>query len=147
MATRRARRPIGILAVAVLIGAASVASAVPAVAKGSPIGARWQLVDYGQSGCFSPNVHDTYYGVYINGSWRTTINVGASGLPSNGVYDTSYAPVPPGSSTGEYSLAYVHVTLNPTPAVGTYTAWLWASDGRTTQQVPVTIVVATRCGY
>jgi hypothetical protein len=120
---------------------------VPAAAKGTPSGSRWQLVDYGQSGCFSQNVHDTYYGIYISGRWSTSIDVGASGLPSGGSYDTSYAPIPPGSSTGEYSLAYVHVMLNPNPPLGTYTASLWASDGRTTHQVPVTLVVKTRCGY
>jgi hypothetical protein len=107
----------------------------------------WQLMDYQQQGCFSPNVHDTYFGIWISGQWRSSINVGAGGLPAGGAYDTSYAPIPPGSSTGQYSLAYVHVMFSTTPPIGVYTASLWASDGRTTQQVPVTINVVSRCGY
>ncbi len=145
MVTRRARRLIGI---ALLSGLVLLAGAVPASAKGSPPAtSRWQLVDYGQTGCFSANVHDTYYGIWISGQWTRAINVGASGLPAGGTFDTSYAPIPPGSSTGIYSLAYVHVRLAVNPPVGLYTASLWASDGQVTQQVPVTLDVRTRCGY
>jgi hypothetical protein len=107
----------------------------------------WTLVDYRQDGCFSPNVGDTYFGIYVDGRWRTSIDVGASGLPAGGSYDTSYAPIPPGSSDGEYTLAYVHVVLSPLPPVGRYTATLWADDGRTRQGVPIALDVTTKCGY
>jgi hypothetical protein len=107
----------------------------------------WTLVDYRQAGCFSPNVGDTYYGVYLDGRWRTSIDVGASGLPPGGSYTTSYAPIPPGSSNGEFTLAYVHVVLAPLPPVGRYTAALWADDGRSRQEVPIALEVKTKCGY
>lgn len=107
----------------------------------------WQLVDYHQSSCFDTNVHDTYYGIYINGKWTHKINVGITHLPAGGTYNTSYAPIPPGSSNGEYSLAYVHPTIPATTPVGTYTANLWASDGTSRQMVHVTLVVKTSCGY
>ena len=120
---------------------------VSAVAPSSARTATWRLEDYGQSACFSPNVHDAWYGVYIDGRWRRPIDVGASGLPAGGSYDTTYAPIPPGRSTGEYSLAYVHVMLSTLPPVGTYTASMWASDGRTRQAVPIVLDVRSRCGY
>jgi hypothetical protein len=109
--------------------------------------APWHLEDYQQSSCFSPNVGDAYYGVYIEGRWRRSINVGASNLPPGGSFSTNYAPIPPGSSTGDYTLAYVHVTLSPLPPLGTYTASLWASTGRIRQSVPIELVVQDRCGY
>ncbi len=152
MVRGRARRVIGIACLAVVVGMTTLLSGAGSAAALSPLRGRpgvsaWQLVDYQQRSCFSPNVHDTYFGVWISGRWSTSINVGASGLPAGGSYDTSYAPIAPGSSTGVYSLAYVHVVLSATPPIGTYTASLWASDGRTTQQVPVTIDVQSRCGY
>ena len=104
-------------------------------------------MDYHQSACFSPRVTSSYYGIWISGHWRRAIDVGAQGLPAGGSYSTSYAPIAPGSSTGEYSLAYVRVDVPATLPVGTYTASLWASDGRATQTVPVTLVVKSRCGY
>ena len=146
MVTGRMRR---LAAIALLVGAlAAFTGTGTATAKGrpNPGSSSWRLMDYAQTGCFSTNVHDTYYGIWISGTWTTAIDVGAAGLPAGGSYDTSYAPIPPGSSTGVYSLAYVHVRLSTNPPIGTYTASLWASDGRTTQQVPVTIDVRARCG-
>jgi hypothetical protein len=107
----------------------------------------WHLVDYGQKVCFSSRVTDSYFGVWISGRWTHSINVGAQRLPAGGGYDTSYAPIAPGSSTGEYSLAYVHVMLAPTTPIGAYTASLWASDGRSSQSVPIVLDVRARCGY
>jgi uncharacterized protein DUF5980 len=107
----------------------------------------WHLVDYGQRACFSSRVTDSYFGVWISGRWTHAINVGAQRLPTGGGYDTSYAPIAPGSSTGEYSLAYVHVMLTPTTPIGTYTASLWASDGSRSQSVPIILDVRARCGY
>jgi len=107
----------------------------------------WHLVDAQQKGCFSPRVTDSYFGVWISGRWTHEINVGASRLPAGGSFDTSYAPIPPGSSTGVYSLAYVHVSLPSSTAVGIYSASLWASDGSRTQSVPIVLDVRVRCGY
>jgi hypothetical protein len=104
-------------------------------------------MDYHQSACFSPRVTTSYYGIWIKGTWTRPINIGITNLPSGGSYSTSYAPIPPGSSTGEYSLAYVAVQIPTTTQVGTYTASLWASQGKTKQTVPVTLVVKTKCGY
>jgi hypothetical protein len=146
----RARRLIGMVSLAgvVAVGSAFV-GALEAAAKTAPPPGKssWQLEDYQQRGCFSPNVHDHYFGIYIDGRWTTSIDVGASNLPAGGTYDTSYAPIPPGSSDGIYSLAYVHVSFASPPPVGLYTTSMWASDGRITRQVPITLDVRTRCGY
>jgi hypothetical protein len=111
-----------------------------------PAAATWKLVDYQQKACFSPSVKTSSYGIWIKGTWKRAINVGIKNLPSAGSYTTSYAPIPPGSSTGVYSLAYVNLTLN-NPPNGTYTAKLWAADGTTGQAVPVTVTVQDRCGH
>jgi len=129
---------VSALVVTPLVGAA--------VARPRPA-STWHLVDYAQKACFSPRVTDSYYGVWISGRWTHAISVGAGRLPSGSGYDTSYAPIAPGSSTGEYSLAYVHVKLAPSTPVGLYTASLWASDGSRTQSVPVVLDVRARCGY
>jgi hypothetical protein len=147
----RTRRLVGsvvlVVALAALVGAPGVASAKGQPPPPPPPGASsWRLVDNAQTGCFSARVHDTYFGIWIEGRWTSAIDVGASGLPAGGAFDTSYAPIAPGSSTGIYSLAYVHVSLATNPPIGTYSASLWASDGATTQQVPVTIDVRARCG-
>ncbi len=129
------------------VGAASARRRPPRPSDPPPPPSNWQLVDYQQQGCFSPSVHDTYFGIWINGTWNTAVDVGAAGLPAGGTYDTSYAPIPPGSSTGIYSLAYVHVSFATPPPIGVYTASIWASDGSATQSVPVTLNVVARCGY
>ncbi len=140
---RSVRILIGILAVSGILASAFAGTAAATSART----ARWTLEDYHQSACFSSNVTDAYYGIYIDGRWRHPIDVGAANLPPGGTYTTSYAPIPPGSSNGEYSLAYVHVVLRSTQALGTYTADMWASNGRITQSVPITLVVQSRCGY
>jgi hypothetical protein len=69
-------------------------------------------------------------------------------LPAGGSYYTSYAPIPAGTSDGVGSLAYVDVVMPVGAAVGTFAASMWASDGTTTQAVPITIVVnATSCRH
>jgi hypothetical protein len=107
----------------------------------------WQLVDYQQSACFSSNVTSGYYAIFIDGLWKRALNIGITGLPPGGTFTTSYAPIPPGSSDGIYSLAYVGVHLPSNTAVGTYTADLWAGNRLGTKSVPVTIVVKAKCGY
>jgi hypothetical protein len=136
----------------ILIGVLAVSAALAPTFSGTAAAtsartARWTLEDYEQSGCFSSHVTDHYYGIYIDGKWRHSIYVGAAHLPPGATYDTSYAPIPPGSSTGEYTLAYVHVALRPTEQLGTYAADMWASNGRITQSVPITLVVQSSCGY
>ena len=147
----RVRRLIGIGFLGVLVTVLSTfVGTVGASAQKNPppTGTKaWQLLDYQQHGCFSPNVHDSWFGIYINGPWTTSIDVGASNVPAGGTYDTSDAPIAPGSSNGIYSLAYVRVHFATPPPVGIYTASMWASDGTTTQQVPITLDVRTRCGY
>jgi hypothetical protein len=109
--------------------------------------ATWQLMDYHQSSCFDQHVNDTYYGIWIKGKWTHQINIGITRLPAGGSYTTDYAPIPPGSSDGVGSLAYVHAMIPANTPVGTYTARLWASDGTTREAVPVTLVVKSSCGY
>src|SRR5262245_8084380 len=102
-----------VLATALVVGALTWSlGAGPAVSAGPAraTAPRWHLVDAAQHGCFSTRVHDSYFGIWISGTWTRPINVGASALPAGARYDTSYAPIPPGTSTGVYSLAYVHVS-------------------------------------
>jgi hypothetical protein len=112
-------------------------------------GATWTLVDYHQNTCYffpQGSAYSNYYGIWIQGRWRHAIDVGASQLPTGAQTWTSYAPIPPGSSDGIGSLAYVAIQLPPTTPVGTYGATLWASDGTVTESVPVVLTVQTRCG-
>jgi hypothetical protein len=126
------------------VGAASAARTPTRTPGAAPT---WQLVDYQQKACFSPNVKTSFYGIWINGTWKHAINVGIDNVPIASSYTTSYTPIPPGSSTGVYSLAYVNLTLKNTRKVGTYTASLWASDGTTRESVPVTVIVQASCRH
>jgi uncharacterized protein DUF5980 len=107
----------------------------------------WTLVDYQQTACFDGQVTTAYYGIWIRGSWTKPIRIGLASLPAGSETWTTYAPIPPGSSSGEYSLAYVGVEIPANTPVGTYTAQLWAREGRLRQSVPVTLSVETDCGY
>ena len=101
MVIGQAKRLVRIFVLAALVG--SVTLVVAGSAQGAP-GAvptsRWRLVSNAQSACFSPRVHDAYYGVWIAGSWTRAINVGASGLPPGTSFDTSYAPIASGLEHG-----------------------------------------------
>jgi hypothetical protein len=131
----------------IVIAGAPLGAATPARTATRPSSATWQLVDYQQKVCFSPNVTTSYYGIWINGTWKHSITVGINKLPIAYSYTTSYTPIPPGSSTGVYSLAYVNLTLKDTRSVGTYTASLWAYDGTTREAVPVTVIVKDSCRH
>jgi hypothetical protein len=128
--------------------AAALLDSSPAVAARSATAATWQLIDNHQRTCYvSTRGGTNYYGIWISGTWRHQINVGAEALPAGGSYYTFYAPIPAGSSNGVGSLAYVAVVLPAGAAAGTYTSSLWASDG-TKQAVPITEVVqATSCRH
>ena len=124
-------------------------TASPAQAAPRAAAPAWQLVDYQQKSCYvSTRGGTSYYGIWIAGTWTHQIDVGAAALPAGASYYTSYAPIPAGTSDGVGSLAYVDVVLPVGAAVGTFTASMWASDGTTTETVPITIVVnATSCRH
>lgn len=110
----------------------------------------WQLMDYTQKACVRPsNPYDqltTYYGVWLNGTWTHEVNAGISGAPVGSTTWTSYLPIPPGSSDGVGSLGYVALQVPRTTPTSIYTFQLWASDGTTTEQVSVSLLVsATKC--
>lgn len=129
-----------------VVGAVFVGTPLAGAAAAQPKPrAAWHLVDYAQRACFDTHVTDSYYGIWISGRWNRAINVGAQQLPAGGGYDTSYAPIAAGSSTGVYSLAYVRVILPPATPIGAYTATLWASDGSSTQRVPIVLDVRATC--
>ena len=88
-------------------------------------------MDYGQTGCFSANVDDTYYGILTPVSGRVRMNVGASGLRRGGMFEhEAHAPTA-GLEHGHDSLAYVHVPgSRSTRPSALYTASIWASDGQ-----------------
>lgn len=122
--------------------------ATPAHAA-SPAAATWQLIDNQQKTCYVGSRGGTnYYGIWISGTWKHQLNVGADALPAGGSYYTFYAPIAPGTSDGVGSLAYVAVVLPAGEGEGTYPASMWASDGTTKESVPITLVVnATSCGH
>jgi len=111
----------------------------------------WQLVDWSQEACISignpGSDRTTYYGIYIDGHWSQSINAGLRHAPLGSTQWGSYLPIRPGSSDGEYSLAYVALQLAPDTPLGLYTINLWAGDGTTRQSVPVSLEVAEDCGY
>jgi hypothetical protein len=141
------QRTIVLLASLCVIGSGLTAS--PAAATRPAATPAWQLIDYQQKACYVSTRGDTdYYGIWIAGTWTHQITIGATGLPAGGSYYTSYAPIPAGTSDGIGSLAYVDIVLPVGEAVGTYTASMWASDGTTTEAVPITIIVnATSCAH
>lgn len=113
------------------------------------VGASWTLIDNHQSTCyfFPQQTTDTnYYGVWIQGTWAHAITVGASNLPAGAVWYTFSSPIPPGSSNGIGGLADVAVQIPNTTPLGTYTAKLWANDGKVTESVPITLKVQSDCG-
>lgn len=126
-----------LLLVVLLIAPAGAASAAP----GS-----WTLVDNHQSACYyRPNGTTNYYGVWLTGSWSRSVSVSAAGLPSGSTTWAFDSPIPPGSSDGSGSLAYVAVQIPSSLANGTYTATLSATDGASSQSVPIGITVQTNC--
>jgi len=131
------------------LATATAGLALASLPAGPARAVSWQLIDYQQKTCYVSTRGDTnYYGIWISGSWTHRINVGASALPVGASYTTSYAPIPAGSSDGVGSLAYVDVTLPVGAAAGVFTASMWASDGSTTEAVPITLVVnATSCRH
>ena len=135
------------LLVATLVAMSFLGSGQAVAARSTTATATWQPIDYHQRTCYvSTRGGTSYYGIWISGTWRHRISVGADDLPTGGSYYTSYAPIPPGSSDGVGSLAYVAVVLPVGAAVGRYTSSLWASDGRRKQAVPIELVVqATSC--
>jgi hypothetical protein len=114
-------------------------------AEAAPRSVTWQLVDNHQAICFTTRSNIGYFGIWIKGKWSRTVNVGISGLPSGGTFTTSYAPIASGAGSGQRSLAYVAARLPASTPIGSYTASLWASDGRSRQTVPVTLNVKTKC--
>src|SRR5262249_30005523 len=106
----------------------------------------WRLVDYAQRGCVnisSPNSERTvYFSIWLNGNWNGEIHGGVRKAPAGSTARGSSFPIPPGSSDGTYSLAYVAVRVAPGTPQGRYTFELWVCDGESRQRVPVTLVVA-----
>lgn len=112
--------------------------------------ASWQLINDRQKNCVNvANQNDdliSYYGVWVKGSWRSNLNAGLDGAPAGSVIWGDYLPVPPGSSDGIGSLAYVVLQIAPDTPLGRYTMNLWVDDGTTRETVPVMILVTDDCG-
>jgi hypothetical protein len=104
---------------------------------------KWQLVDDRQKSCISLDVAnpDTLYGVWIRGSWTHTITAGLDGADISGYY----LPIPPGSSDGKGSLAYVTIAIPADTPKGFYMMSLWADDGTTRESVPIKLKVTANC--
>jgi hypothetical protein len=141
--TRRSVRlllgPAAALAL-MLIGSAPAPAAPAGDAKPT-----WTLRDIGQTTCVtSSSGHPgTYFLAPVFGTWSTTITTGMRNLPP-GSTSVGGTPIPPGSNNGNTILGFVQISIAPAP-VGVYTPEVWASDGTTTQAVPVTVKVQERC--
>jgi hypothetical protein len=123
----------------------------PTPAPTPPPGTPWLLENYSQVTCDvqgNPPVElVTYYAAWINGTWTRPITISITNAPAGATSWATYTdPLPAGSSTGIYSLTELAVQILGTTPLGTYTLNLVATDGKLTQQVPVTLNVKTSCG-
>jgi hypothetical protein len=109
----------------------------------------WTLVDLHDRRCAHLGGGGTpgSYAVVVAGQWTRPLTIGMDSLPAGVTATPLQSPIPPGASDGTQELAYVRVGVARRQATpGTYTMWLWVSDGTTRQQVPVTLVLqTTRC--
>jgi hypothetical protein len=149
---------ISILFISILSGTASgsgVALAAhpvptPTPAPSPPPGTPWLLENYSQQTCLvagsAETAMTTYYGVWINGTWKQPINVRVTNTPAGTQFWSYQTPIPAGSSRGIYSLAVEAVQVPSNTPIGTYTLQLAATDGKLQQSVPVTLSVQTTCG-
>ncbi|MBP2340554.1 hypothetical protein JOF41_006732 [Saccharothrix coeruleofusca] len=137
---RATSRTLGLTAALALVGAA------PAV--GAPTAehpSKWELVDIGQRTCVTSDFGHPgqYFLVPLRGYWTTPLEVGTRNLPpGSSPQPTTIAPAE--RYHEDHVLEGVMSPLAPAP-VGVYTAEVWASDGRTTQAVPITITFEERC--
>jgi len=158
-------RAAAILAPAAMM-AAMFTGATPAMASTSPT---WQLLDEftGTPLCNLTTGSSVAMQVVLSGTWSSPITVGASNLPAGGSYSFyglrldgyrltgATNPIPPGSAPGNGVIifgprntehAYVEVILPPGLALGsTVTITMFATDGTTTQTIPVTILTQNSC--
>ena len=158
-------RAAAILAPAAMM-AAMFTGATPAMASTSPT---WQLLDEftGTPLCNLTTGSSVAMQVVLSGTWSSPITVGASNLPAGGRYSFyglrldgyrltgATNPIPPGSAPGNGVIifgprntehAYVEVILPPGLALGsTVTITMFATDGTTTQTIPVTILTQNSC--
>ncbi len=132
------------LLLAALLGGLLCTPATPTQAQASPT---WRLLNANQTICFDSNATANYYGVWIKGRWAHAITVGLVSLPTGSTQTPSYTPIPPGSSNGVGSLAYVEAQIPAHTTPATYVAGLVATDGTVWETVPVTLDVMTSCGY
>jgi len=123
----------------------------PTPAPTPPPGTPWLLENYSQAPCLVQGNPEfelvTYYAAWINGTWTRPITVSITNAPAGATSWPTYTdPLPPGSSTGIYSVTELAVQIPSTTPARTYTLNLVATDGKLTQQVPVTLNVKTSCG-
>ncbi len=125
---------------------ASLAAGVLPFTGGTAVAATWELVDNDQVVCLDidngryPNTI-AYYGIWIDGDWTRSLNATLRNVPIGSTTWGGGLPIPPDSSDGVYSLAYVAVEIPTDTELGTYTLDLSVGAGRQRQTVPVTLVV------
>lgn len=122
----------------------------PTPAPTPPPGTPWLLENYAQKTCDvqgrPATEMITYYGIWINGAWSKPITMSMTSTPTGTqVWPTGANPIPSGSSNGIGSISYLAVQIPSNTPLGTYTLQMVATDGKLTQQVPVTLVVQTQC--
>ncbi|HEY3868147.1 MAG TPA: hypothetical protein VGM10_07340 [Actinocrinis sp.] len=161
------RRTSALATAGMTIGALIAATTPAAAASG------WQLVDQSTArpACSTPAGAALDLEIDLNGTWSTSIAVGASNLPAgvtssgsllitftNGVVsaETAGAPIPPGWSNGTgpvgvstpntFVEGYAEVTVPSGLAVNSsFDITLWANDGSTLQTETVPIDIKTSC--
>ncbi|MEU7617781.1 DUF5980 family protein [Micromonospora rifamycinica] len=104
----------------------------------------WTLVDLPQRICATPDdPRALYFFVVLDGTWATTITAGYTGMPAG---TEAYSPqsTPPGSGDGHVVQILAAFRLHSAP-LGHYVPHLQATDGTTTQAVPVTLDIQSSC--
>lgn len=144
------RSPFGVARLAlglVTALALTLVGSQPAAAAGHrPPVPSWQLTNIGQRICIPADQSWwTYFWITIDGTWSRPLEVGARNLPAGTSTSLPHAPIPPGSSDGHTAINLISVTLPPLP-FGVYQPVLTASDGVSTQSVPVTVTVQESWG-
>src|SRR5260221_5572595 len=107
----------------------------------------WRLLDGHSTICYDGQSTGVFFRVQIRGSWTKTVDVWVDNLPKNASFATIAAPISPGSSNGEDTLAFVNLQFDNSIPRGTYTSTLLVSDGGSIESVPITVKVRNVCGY
>ncbi|MBU6534616.1 DUF5980 family protein [Streptomyces sp. NPDC057245] len=135
-----------------LVGAAPASAAPTAAAPpdSATTSATWSLLQGHNQYCARPNrVTRTYAIGAVEGTWSSPITAGLRNLPPGSTSD-GVATLAPGTNErdpDDGGLAiniWLQLSIAPAPP-GTYSAEVYATDGKVTDTAPVTIKISADC--